>query len=415
MTLSKKSLLGFVFVFITPFVGLLFSFSSMSYKKNKLSILSISLFTVSFIWFVPPYQDLYRRFYETYFVYNDSLGLLQAIYGHVDFLFYLMAYFFKINNIPFFIIPVIAASTSVYLFLTSLSIIFERSRVEIESSRLKIAYFIAFCFVNIIVIALGIRFGWAAAISIYGVVALIFEKKYLKGYSILIIATTLHFSMILIIMAVVFSRFFRVKRSKLVLFCIILISFSNLILPIVISHITIFGIDHYAQNGYVDGKFAAVDTTLNSLIVAGWRYVLAIFMIYIYCKSNKNPEKELKDFENFIFIYICISCCTFMSYIAFNRYITEIGLQLYVLLFLSSIGVYKKLVLNAILILSIINLLFNNIYLQRRPIALGEMWRGIYTPVILRYNYSEQDFERYLTKIDSAGDWIGHELKSNQQ
>ena len=78
---------------------------------------------------------------------------------------------------------------------------------------------------------------------------------------------------------------------------------------------------------------------------------------------------------------------------------------------LSDIPLRGVILKNIIVLLAVFNLTFSNVYVQRRPILLGKMWNGLYTPSFLRLTYNMNDFEAYLKHINSDGDWIGHEIR----
>ena len=63
-------------------------------------------------------------------------------------------------------------------------------------------------------------------------------------------------------------------------------------------------------------------------------------------------------------------------------------------------------------IVFIVNFLFQNIYLQRRPLMLGEMWQGLYTPSLIAMTRSDDDFKLLLKEIDDYGDWVKDKLAS---
>lgn len=411
MNISKGSVLSFISVLVFPLLGLYLSFKTIRYYNLRTNTLVIALFCAFFTITIPPYQDLYRRYYETYYIYNGLTNFSDAVLTHVDFIYYILVYWVKILGLPFFLVPMISVFVGVYSILDSLNAIFKNQEHQCTQRRIVFSYIILFCFINVLVMAMGIRFGCAAALSIRAVIFKVIENKKIKCFSLFFFAVSLHFSMLLIFIALVVSGIISINRKFVLPLFVTVIFVSNFVFPLLISQISIFGIAQYARSGYVDGKFAAVDTTLNSLIVAAWRYILSVIFLVFYFKEEK---KGGGAFENFILIYILISGLTFVSYIAFNRYITEIGIIFYALLFLNcrKETVNNKMLI--ILILALTNMFFSNIYLQRRPIELGQMWSGLYTSILLRYDYTQNDFESYLKQIDSAGDWIGHELKSDQ-
>lgn len=61
----------------------------------------------------------------------------------------------------------------------------------------------------------------------------------------------------------------------------------------------------------------------------------------------------------------------------------------------------------------ILNFALQYVYAQRRALVFGEMWRGLYTPVIYSLYYSNDDLKIYLKHIDADGDVSGYGYPSN--
>lgn len=74
---------------------------------------------------------------------------------------------------------------------------------------------------------------------------------------------------------------------------------------------------------------------------------------------------------------------------------------------------YKKGAKLIIIFFIILNFALQYVYAQRRALVFGEMWRGLYTPVIYSLYYSNDDLKIYLKHIDADGDVSGYGYPSN--
>ncbi|HHB6735062.1 TPA: hypothetical protein ACN77N_005662, partial [Klebsiella pneumoniae] len=167
----------------------------------------------------------------------------------------------------------------------------------------------------------------------------------------------------------------------------------------------------YIKAGYIDySGNAEIDTKGNALIVTIWRYLM-LLLIYIPCYYLKQRRDQRIDFINFVGVYLIISSLTSISANAFNRYMIAIG-SFFVLLnfFLVIRFNIRRISVVALIFVFIINFVFQNIYLQRRPILLGTMWTGLYTPTVFSLLRTDQEFKLILNQIDDDGDWVKDKL-----
>lgn len=412
MNFSKKLLLNYFLVIFSPIVGVIFSFLKMDRKHQGNYIFLISFFSAALMTSLPPYQDFYRRFYETYNAYGASTTYAQAISGHVDILYYVLALTIKKLGLPFFYAPVFIVFLTVFNHLTALKIAL-RNKDHLNENVIRNSYFIYFCFINILVVGLGLRMGWAVSLASLSISSLFFDSKNknVKFLLLGILSVLTHFSMLIVILVAVSSQFIKLNRKLVPLMILMSFSFGKILIPWLLGNFSLGGLSQYALNGYINNDtFADRSTNANEIIVNTYNYVvISIIIFYSFFNEDKN-NVTLNKYSNFVSVYLCI-CFLFSGfYIAFNRYLVESGIFFYIILYLMSPSNKFIIIKKLILIIAVFNLVFSNIYLQRRPILLGEMWNSAILSPLLFITKSESDFEYKLKFINDEGDWIGHEL-----
>ncbi len=62
--------------------------------------------------------------------------------------------------------------------------------------------------------------------------------------------------------------------------------------------------------------------------------------------------------------------------------------------------------------LVITQMLFNNIYVMRRAILLGDMWYSLILLMLFILTLSTDRFNNYMKEIDSDGEWILNRMEN---
>lgn len=408
MRISKELPLLFIASILNPILAILGSIFLFN-RKNAKGIIFILSLVVFFITIkIPPWQDLYRRFLDTYMLYNESTTYMDAIRGHVDILFYVNALFFYKIGLPFYFIPAIYSAVSFYLFATTIVIVTSKgqdSTGQYEEINSKLLFFFAVSFVDIILLASTLRFLFSVALIVRGVSLLLIEQKSKRGIFFCFLACITHSAMILVFLAIVCSFFIKLNKLQTVLLAILFYFTSSYLLPYVFSHFNPFGLANYFIGGYVDTDLSEFGNNTNKLIVSSYKTFALSFCLLFYLRR----DGEHKKFDNFVRVFIVISCITSVSATAFGRYMLGVLPYLAVVGFCYSNCALKiktsvKLVIAIIIFL---NITFVNIYLERRQIFMANLWTTLYTPaVLLLPNYSSEDFMFYLGQIDSDGNWV---------
>ena len=106
--------------FINPLVGFILTLSSIK-KRNKLPFFNISIFFFIIFLYTPPLGDLYRH--------NITYDLITSgvVEQRKDYVFYYNLLLFNYLNIPFYFIPPIYVSISLYFYLKSFDLFYKNS------------------------------------------------------------------------------------------------------------------------------------------------------------------------------------------------------------------------------------------------------------------------------------------------
>ncbi|MBS0910041.1 EpsG family protein [Tatumella sp. JGM118] len=409
MRTSISTYRSFVLIMLLPIAGAISAFFGITDRNRKASIFLISLFSACLVFFIPPFQDLYRRFLETYLVYNQDTSYSEVITGKVDVIYYVVTLFFKKEGIPFFYISVLVVFNTVWNHLSALNLFIRRR--EWKGRFPNLIFFFYFCFINILIVALGLRMGWAVSFAVRGVISYYFlDKNKLKtSILLLILSALIHFSMLYVFFVLIASMFVRLNKKILPFAIVVSLLLGKALIPLILNKFGFGGLSDYALNGYIDNKsFANQGDSTNEFIVYLYYYTLAAFFIVSFFVF---PEVGSEKYANFLSIYIC-SCFLLSSfYVAFNRYFVETGIFFYVLAFTSMRCRILYKVKYIIFVIALLNMSFSNIYLQRRPLMFGDMWESLFIPPVFYVLRTESDFEKMLNNVDFNGNWIGHDIK----
>ncbi len=408
MKVNKSSVFSFFLIIILPLLGVIYSLLKLKKGNAKLIIFSLSTFVFFFVLTIPPFQDLYRRYYESYFIYNYNTTFSEAMAGHLDFLFYALGLIFKKIGIPFFYISSIFTSVAFYMTMMALyDLHLNNEEDKFSANAYRLSFIILFCFINIIIIALGLRFGLAVAFSLRACTLNLERRSYLKSYILFFMACITHFSMLFVLMTFLLSKFVRVKNYLVIPFSLLCAIFGGAILPFILSKFNILGISEYVTKGYVDGSLADSSSNTNAIIIACYNYLIIFILAFFHLRLPTNNQK----FNNFINVFFISTFIIIISYTAFNRYFVGVGTFMLLIRVLSDKPLNGFFIRNFFLLIALFNFAFSDIYVQRRPLTLAHMWDGLYTPSILRLSYDMNDFNAYLKYINTDGDWIGHEIR----
>lgn len=119
MKINKNSVFISCIFILNPLASVLCALRSINKKNLGFVIVLISVLTFFITLYTPPYQDLYRRYISTYYIYNSQTTLWEALENKVDFLFYLCSWLFFKLDFPFYLIPALFSSISCYCILSA--------------------------------------------------------------------------------------------------------------------------------------------------------------------------------------------------------------------------------------------------------------------------------------------------------
>jgi len=328
---------------------------------------------------------------------------------------YVISLFLKKNDIPFYFFPALQAAAVTYLFLSTINDLID---VVYKGEDKRFFYLVAFIFINIITGALGLRFYIAIALVTKGISVYYFKENKKQAVIYCLLAVLFHFSMAVVVMAFISSNFIKFNKKFTPLLFIIGFVTSSYLLLFVINSGWLGFVGQYVKAGYIDYQGNAdVDTKGNAIIVLIWRYILigALFFICYFYRSPADEDEKIKRYINFVNVYLVMASLTAISANAFSRYLIAVGSFLLLLNFFIAIRNKRKgvTIFNMVFgLIFIFNFFFQNIYLQRRPLELGEMWKGLYTPSLIAVTRTDDDFKLLLKQIDEDGDWVKDKLAS---
>jgi len=407
---DRNFLIAVIMVSIFPVFGYIWSLIKINRNNAKLMLLVICIFDFFLALRVPPYQDLFRRYTETYYSYFPNINIFEALENKLDFLFYINSWLFYKASIPFFYIPAIYSALTIYNVYSSYLLMANKSNIcgRFHNNRkFLISSLIVISTVNIVGIATTLRFGFAASLMIKSIV-IFFTGKKKNSLIYMVLGVLMHASMVIPIGALIVSKFIRLRRVTTLILSIMALGFSVALIKYVLTHFDLFGLSSYFMVGYVDSVWSSFSTDLSTLFFITVQYIVIIFLF----SQTMYKSKDVPGLDNFINVFIVICFLLTISITVFNRFFIGMASILLLFRYLTSERYFycNWLVKYFLLGLIFYNFIFINIYVQRRPILLGQMYTALYTPPIMNAFYTMKNFNDYLKKVNADGDWIGHEL-----
>lgn len=357
---------------------------------------------------IPPFQDLYRRYVDSYYIYTANTTLADALSGKIDYLFYFNSWFFYKTGMPFYLIPAGYAALSTYMILSSAYDMWKADNQKYTKLTLIVAFLSVFSFVDFIMIASTLRFGFAVALTIKALSFIYVRKKSFVGILLLLVAISCHVSMLIVVVSIVLNKFIKVSTLNCFILSVIAYLGSAYIVPYLLGTINLWGLSQYINNGYIQSDYASVTTNINTLIVQSYKWILLLlFFCYFCCNKKIWPA-----YENHLKLLIIICSCSAISATILNRYFIGLVLPIIVIAAQGALSNINKKGLFQLfsIIVIIVNISFVNIYLERRQILLGKLWYGLFTPPAFSLMYNMEGFNSYLIEIDEDGNWIKNKV-----
>lgn len=393
-----------------PVLGFIFSLLSIQRgESNKLWYCLLSLIIFFIFIYIPPVSDLYRH-YQAFYDISSSDSFLDIIAGRLDLTLPLTMWLFKNLDLPFYLIPALYTSTCAYLVLKLTGRVINKTNRYISHNAFIALHFIAILLMPLFIIALGLRFGLACFISIYASVSYNIGDKNFKSFLILsIIATATHFFTFFVFCIVIASKIIFLKKLPAFLLSLICFIFASAILPVILSQITFMNLNVYTQ-AYLSGVFGSFENkNTNGLINYALQYTPFIIFLLHYITHKQAFNKSLSYLCNISLIALAILS---IAPVASGRFVI---IATYLQFFYFIIGYQKPLYLRSIFMFFLITyfslfFIFENIFIQRRPIQLGDMQNTLYTPQIINIININDRFNKYFNFINPTnGEWIKDE------
>lgn len=408
MKINVKTLMALCLTLINPLIGLIASLISIKAgRKNVFVYCLISLFFVALFIKVPPMYDLNIRYWEIMSIKDNFFNIFISFQ---DFLLYIVSFYILDFGLPFYIIPSFFMGMMVYCYLRSINeFCFKYNNLIVSDKKFIFIIFLSILFINYINVGIGIRFGSAMFLFIYGLINNL-NKYHKKSYILFVLAVTMHFSMVIPVIALVFSKLVKIKKWYAISIAIIIMLFSEFIGLDFIKNINIFGVGEHSVI-YIDGTWSQTADNINSRIP---EIINRIFFIILFLFMFLSKDK-FSTFDNYCYTLLILTSMFYSSHTIFGRYLAVLLhlimiRQLYALLvnrenyYFKDIGKSLK---YFILIFVLYTFLISNIFLNRRVYQLGEMWEVLYIPIQIQIiKHSQSDFENYFQYLDQDGYWI---------
>lgn len=296
MSLYNRNKCNFIIsatsLFFIPLLGLLCSLASLDNRSsNKGHYILISLFFFFVFLNIPPLSDLFRH-YASFNEYYAPQGLSSLLEGKLDLTLPISMYFLQKTDIPFYSLPALYVSISIYLILKTTGKVITSSGISISRNAFIAIHFISITMAPLFIIALGLRFGLACFISIYAsTLYSIGEMKTRKFILLSIISVLTHFSVVAIILSTILSKVIKLKKSHVIIFGISAFFLSGILLPLVVSGITLLNINVYAQ-AYLSGAFGSFENkNLNGIINYTLQFIPFIIFLTYYLRCSHQINK----------------------------------------------------------------------------------------------------------------------------
>ena len=403
MRVSKYLPLSIVTMFFIPVLGFATAIAAITKKgKNRIPFLLISFFYFCFLLKMPPYGDSYRRFLD-FESFTQNTPVLFFLHGHPDFFFYLTIALFQKLSIPYFVMPALYGALMIYFILASLRNGNRILNIEMQGAGKVLCFLLMLSSFDIINFSLGLRFGLSIAMSVFGITTF-YSGSRLKGVLFLILAVTVHFSMIFVLLCFICCRFVNIKKIYVIPLSFLCFVFSSTVLVFILNQLSFLSIANYALSGYVDSDWANASTNINTLGVFIVRNSLQFGMLFLFILDKKIP----KDIQRFICFIIPATFLISISFSAVQRYLVVCNLIIISLVLPSYFNVIfrSKLVLSFFLFYIFASGVVLNIYVQRVAITWGELWVSLYKPPVTLLYYTGDDFKGYLKEVSSDGNWV---------
>jgi hypothetical protein len=412
-TNNLKSLLHKILVIslfcIYPLCALPFVFIEI-YNKKKYAFILLSIFMGLVAYLIAPTGDLYVHTNE-YFIFADLtfLEFLDILPFTIDFVYYFVAYIFSITGIPFEFIRFFFVLIS-YLLVFDIFRDLSFTNKKIKNSKKIYMIFFLICFFQVLfmVTAIGLRYGLAIYLMVYGIYIL-FQKENSKGWFYILLSCFTHFSMVLILFIILLTRFLKLKKinkSSLFLSLVFIFFGTNIIL----FFINLFPLNPFLKDKiilYVTGYWGNDFLQIHSFLYRISRLMAHVsvypLLLFIFVTNLKNKLSG---------IVLSMSFLLFILYPVANLFyrFTQIILFIFLISFILSYNKSKlhNFFLTIIFITSTFTFLLGSIYTHKRNFLISNEYKILYPsiPFILYSTYDQKWIDTYIT---TNGDIVGNE------
>lgn len=373
MKVNVFNIVSLLFFLLNPILGLISSLISL-YKSRKSYLLCFiySMFVAISI----SKNEIYADSLTYNQMYNEvALSDLKEIDGYIT--YKIISYYFKELSIPYEVLPFLHVLLMV-LFLTK-SLVFLSDKYNFTGKKFILSLIGLTILANPVVASMGQRNSLAIFIVIYAIILFSSKRLYFSVF-LLVMASAIHFVMIIFIPLLILSKNINLDKIKYffsVLFaCIGSLFFDNLI--------KLFTINDGVQD--FTAKYQEINYDLGTAGVFIYNITLyfmklVYFLIFLRYAFFENKDIFLRNLRNFILVLTIFCFFLIQNPVAFGRFTTYLVFLIFIYINTYSSKYYVGNSVKYFLIISCISyFVFYNIFPWREVIFKGDIHLALLFP-----------------------------------
>ena len=215
VTLYK--ILTFCILIICPILSLPLIFLGI-YKRYQGATIFFALFLAIFAYLLCPLEDLYRHTLNYYYWEGKTIHSIKFDDLQLNGIIVYLYQFMVNHDIPFDFIRLIEAPVSFLLFVNIFIYKLKHSSAAYTHKDLFLRFVILFLFFDYLYTIIGVRYGFALSIYLYGLHFAIDRNKKFKSFILFLIAALIHSSFFLLgLLSLILYRINFNKRTAIIL------------------------------------------------------------------------------------------------------------------------------------------------------------------------------------------------------
>ena len=271
--ITYNGIIAALFMFLSPLLALPYILTGV-YQRRKSAFLLFSLFWGFLAWLQVPLMDLYRH-NISFFAY-ENLTLAQVLNGQeADFVIPILKWLLVNNGLPFQILRLFEAATSVYLMSVIFNYMIRHSPRYYTKGEIFKRFWIMILFMEFIQMVSGVRYGFALFQYVFAIHLFINKKQYFWSILFAFMASQTHNSFTYLIpISTILYIACRSKKLSIGILCCLLV-FGNIFVS-VFSHLW-----ESRAEWYFEGGNSLSGNTFADLTIFGILFFIVIRMFLI--------------------------------------------------------------------------------------------------------------------------------------